>query len=103
MRGRSTTFTSGSDFAWDNQAGFFGNQGMKRFVGRNDYVNPVVSDPTWGVSDQDMFTRAAELGKLDNGAPFYALLRRCPTTRRMRCPSSCRSLLSRGMARWISI
>ncbi|WP_312140338.1 LTA synthase family protein [Stutzerimonas nitrititolerans] len=63
------------DFAWDNQAGFFGNQGMKRFVGRNDYVNPVVSDPTWGVSDQDMFTRAAEeLGKLDNGAPFYALL-----------------------------
>ncbi|MEG4314002.1 LTA synthase family protein [Pseudomonas sp. FIP_A4] len=63
------------DFAWDNQAGFFGNQGMKRFVGRNDYVNPVVSDPTWGVSDQDMFTRAAEeLDKLDNGAPFYALL-----------------------------
>ncbi|QGW21991.1 sulfatase-like hydrolase/transferase [Stutzerimonas degradans] len=63
------------DFAWDNQAGFFGNQGMKRFVGRNDYVNPVVSDPTWGVSDQDMFARAAEeLGKLDNGAPFYALL-----------------------------
>ncbi len=63
------------DFAWDNQAGFFGNQGMKRFVGRNDYVNPVVSDPTWGVSDQDMFTRAAEeLSKLDNGAPFYALL-----------------------------
>ncbi|CAM5581420.1 hypothetical protein SSTU70S_01764 [Stutzerimonas stutzeri] len=63
------------DFAWDNQAGFFGNQGMKRFVGRNNYVNPVVSDPTWGVSDQDMFTRAAEeLGKLDNGAPFYALL-----------------------------
>ncbi|WP_213662615.1 LTA synthase family protein [Stutzerimonas stutzeri] len=63
------------DFAWDNQAGFFGNQGMKRFVGRTDYVNPVVSDPTWGVSDQDMFTRAAEeLGKLDNGAPFYALL-----------------------------
>lgn len=63
------------DFAWDNQAGFFGNQGMKRFVGRNDYVNPMVSDPTWGVSDQDMFTRAAEeLGKLDNGAPFYALL-----------------------------
>lgn len=63
------------DFAWDNQAGFFSNQGMTRFIGRNDYVNPVVSDPTWGVSDQDMFGRAAEeLGKLDGGAPFYALL-----------------------------
>ncbi len=76
VRGRSTTFTSTTAISpGNNQAGFFGNQGMKRFVGRNDYVNPVVSDPTWGVSDQDMFARAAEeLGKLDNGAPFYALL-----------------------------
>ncbi|MGV2837497.1 sulfatase-like hydrolase/transferase, partial [Pseudomonas shirazensis] len=38
------------DFAWDNQSGFFGNQGMTTFIGRNDFVNPVFSDPTWGVS-----------------------------------------------------
>ncbi len=63
------------DFAWDNQSGFFSNQGMTRFIGRGDYVDPVVADPTWGVSDQDMFTRAAEeLGQLDRGKPFYALL-----------------------------
>ena len=63
------------DFAWDNQRGFFGNQGMTRFIGRNDYVNPVVSDPTWGVSDQDMFDRAVtELRQLDPEKPFYALL-----------------------------
>uniref|UniRef100_A0ABX1PQL1 Sulfatase-like hydrolase/transferase n=2 Tax=Aromatoleum anaerobium TaxID=182180 RepID=A0ABX1PQL1_9RHOO len=63
------------DFAWDNQSGFFSNQGMTRFIGRNDYVNPVVSDPTWGVSDQDMFDRAAEeLQKNPAGKPFYALL-----------------------------
>jgi len=63
------------DFAWDNQMGFFGNQGMTRFVGRNDYVDPVVSDPTWGVSDQDMFDRAiTELGQLGNTTPWYALL-----------------------------
>ena len=63
------------DFAWDNQAGFFGNQGMTRFVGRNDYVDPVVADPTWGVSDQDMFDRAVqELGALAPDKPFYALL-----------------------------
>ncbi|MCQ4295567.1 LTA synthase family protein [Pseudomonas stutzeri] len=63
------------DFAWDNQAGFFGNQGMTRFVGRNDYVDPVVADPTWGVSDQDMFDRAVvELNQLNSGEPFYALL-----------------------------
>ena len=63
------------DFAWDNQAGFFGNQGMTTFIGRNDYVNPVFADPTWGVSDQDMFDRAAEeLAQKDRNKPFYALL-----------------------------
>ena len=64
------------DFAWDNQSGFFSNQGMTTFIGRNDYVNPVFSDPTWGVSDQDMFNRGnEELAKRGAaGKPFYALL-----------------------------
>jgi phosphoglycerol transferase MdoB-like AlkP superfamily enzyme len=63
------------DFTWDNQSGFFSNQGMTRFIGRADYVNPVFSDPTWGVSDQDMFERGAdELDKGLGGKPFYALL-----------------------------
>ncbi|MDW3711361.1 MULTISPECIES: LTA synthase family protein [unclassified Pseudomonas] len=63
------------DFGWDNQLGFFGNQGMRNFVGRNDFVNPVVSDPTWGVSDQDMFDRAAQELRDNYGSkPFYALL-----------------------------
>ncbi|WXL24189.1 LTA synthase family protein [Ectopseudomonas mendocina] len=63
------------DFAWDNQSGFFGNQGMTTFIGRNDYVDPVFSDPTWGVSDQDMFDRAlVELKKREGKEPFYALL-----------------------------
>src|SRR5476651_1902153 len=63
------------DFAWDNQSGFFSNQGMTTFVGRNDYVNPVFSDPTWGVSDQDMFNRGLEeLKAREGGKPFYALL-----------------------------
>lgn len=64
------------DFAWDNQSGFFSNQGMTTFIGRNDFVNPVFSDPTWGVSDQDMFNRGnEELDKLAaGGKPFYALL-----------------------------
>ncbi|MBT8766535.1 LTA synthase family protein [Metapseudomonas boanensis] len=63
------------NFQWDNQSGFFANQGMTRFVGREDFVNPVFMDPTWGVSDQDMFDRAAvELDKLPSDKPFYALL-----------------------------
>jgi phosphoglycerol transferase MdoB-like AlkP superfamily enzyme len=65
------------DFAWDNQSGFFGNQGMTTFIGRNDFVNPVFSDPTWGVSDQDMFDRGLVELKARDGKdkkPFYALL-----------------------------
>lgn len=26
---------------------------MSRFIGRDDYVDPVFIDPTWGVSDED--------------------------------------------------
>lgn len=74
-RNYNDLYVYNGDFAWDNQRGFFGNQGMTTFIGRNDYSNPVVSDPTWGVSDQDMFDRAAEeLLKQDPNKPFYALL-----------------------------
>jgi phosphoglycerol transferase MdoB-like AlkP superfamily enzyme len=75
-RGFADVYVYNGDFAWDNQAGFFRNQGMTNFVGRNDYENPVFSDPTWGVSDQDMFARGnEELDRLAaTGKPFYALL-----------------------------
>jgi len=63
------------DFAWDNQSGFFGRQGVTNFIGRFDYKNPIVFDPTWGVSDQDMFDRAAEeLARQNGKKPFYAIL-----------------------------
>ncbi|UVJ42750.1 LTA synthase family protein [Pseudomonas sp. LS1212] len=76
-RGYDDVYVYNGNFAWDNQSGFFSNQGMTNFIGREDYVNPVFSDPTWGVSDQDMFDRGAQelednFGK--NGKPFYALL-----------------------------
>lgn len=48
---------------------------MTNFIGRFDYKNPIVFDPTWGVSDQDMFDRAAEeLAKRNGEKPFYAIL-----------------------------
>lgn len=75
-RNMNDVYVYNGDFAWDNQSGFFSNQGMTTFIGRNDFVNPVFSDPTWGVSDQDMFARGnEELDKLAaQGKPFYALL-----------------------------
>jgi len=48
---------------------------MTNFIGREDFLDPVYMDPTWGVSDQDMFDRAAsELAKLPADKPFYALV-----------------------------
>lgn len=74
-RGYDNLYVYNGDFAWDNQSGFFGKQGVTNFVGRFDFVNPVVSDPTWGVSDQDMFQRAVtELASKSTDRPFYALL-----------------------------
>ncbi|MBB2495831.1 LTA synthase family protein [Aquipseudomonas ullengensis] len=74
-RGYDDLYVYNGNFQWDNQSGFFSNQGMRRFIGREDFVDPVFIDPTWGVSDQDMFDRgAAELAKLDPSKPFYALL-----------------------------
>ncbi len=71
----SDIFLYNGDYAWDNQEGFFRNQGMTRFIGRFDFEDPRFIDPTWGVSDQDMFDRAlAELDRLDPGRPFLAVL-----------------------------
>lgn len=54
---------------------FFRNQGMTHFIGRDEYKNPIFSDSTWGVSDEDMFNRSVqELSSLPSERPFYAIL-----------------------------
>lgn len=74
-RGFDNLYVYNGNFQWDNQSGFFSNQGMTNFIGREDFVNPVFMDPTWGVSDQDMFDRGAlELEQNYGSKPFYALL-----------------------------
>jgi len=75
-RNYDNVFVYNGDFAWDNQIGFFRAQGVSKFIGRNDFVNPRLLDPTWGVTDEDMFDRAFdEIVKLEkSGRPFYAIL-----------------------------
>ncbi|GAB4288296.1 MAG: LTA synthase family protein [Methylophaga sp.] len=74
-RDYQSLYVYNGDFAWDNQKGFFSRQGMQRFIGRHDFVHPRFSDPTWGVSDEDMFDRAAEeLKKMPADKPFFAFL-----------------------------
>ena len=74
-RGFDDLYVYNGDFAWDNQEGFFRNQGMTRFIGRHDFRDPKVVNPTWGVSDEDMFDRALiELEEAAKRAPFFAVL-----------------------------
>lgn len=74
-RNFNDVYVYNGDFSWDNQEGFFTNQGMTRFIGRKAYKNPIFSDPTWGVSDEDMFNKAVdELNGLPTDKPFYAVL-----------------------------
>ena len=74
-QGYQTIYIYNGSPTWDNQEGFFRNQGIRYFVGRDDYINPLHNDPTWGVSDEDMFMRAIdEIGRLSAQGPAFALL-----------------------------
>ena len=71
----ANTFIYNGDFNWDNQIGFFRNQGMDNFIGRYDYRDPVLMDEVWGVSDEDMFNRAVEeIDALQAQGSFVAVL-----------------------------
>lgn len=58
--GFETLFLYNGLFSWDNKEGFFRHQGVQRFIGREQYRDPVFVDPDWGVSDVDVFHRALE-------------------------------------------
>ena len=61
-------------FAWDNQQGF-PQSGVSRFIRARRVCRPGFLDPTWGVSDEDMFSRAIEeIDQFDGKEPFYAIL-----------------------------
>lgn len=71
----NNVYVYNGDFRWDNQEGFFRNQGMDRFIGRDDIENPKHMDDVWGVSDEDVFNQALqELDALDMQGQFYAVI-----------------------------
>lgn len=62
-------------FSWDNKEGFFRNHGIERFIGTNDYPNPVFRDPVWGVSDFDVYRRAnQEFRNMAGRKPFLGVI-----------------------------
>ena len=75
VRAFNDVYVYNGDFAWDNRAGFFGNQGHDPFRRAQRLRRPGSGRPDLGRLRPDMFDRAVqELGALAPGEPFYALL-----------------------------
>jgi phosphoglycerol transferase MdoB-like AlkP superfamily enzyme len=91
-RGYDNLYVYNGNFQWDNQSGFFSNQGMTNFIGREDFVNPVYMDPTWGVPTRTCST--APPPSWTSCLPTSLSTRCCrlfPTTLPTRCRKICRS------------
>lgn len=73
--GYDTTFYYGGESHFDNMRGFFLGNGFTRIIEQKDYRNPVFTG-SWGVSDEDLFTRAdAEFKALHAaGKPFFGFV-----------------------------
>jgi phosphoglycerol transferase MdoB-like AlkP superfamily enzyme len=74
-QGYQTVFLYNGLFSWDNKEGFFRQHGMDRFIGTEDFIDPVFVDPVWGVSDYDVFMRAKEeFRAMDAKGPFFGAI-----------------------------
>lgn len=72
--GYSTSFIYGGSAQFDNMARFFLNNGFETIIDQNDYQNPVFAG-SWGVSDEDLFTKAdAYFASLPEDQPFFSLV-----------------------------
>jgi phosphoglycerol transferase MdoB-like AlkP superfamily enzyme len=71
--GYATDFFYGGASNFDNMRGFFLNNGFSRVIDEDEFTNPVFRG-VWGVSDEDLVTRAHETFVAHGDAPFFALL-----------------------------
>ncbi len=73
--GYHTEFIYGGESHFDNMRSFFKGNGFKAVIDQNDYPAPVFKG-SWGVSDEDLFTRAQEQLRShhESGRPFFTLV-----------------------------
>jgi phosphoglycerol transferase MdoB-like AlkP superfamily enzyme len=73
--GYRSVFLYNGLFSWDNKEGFFRNHGIEKFIGTEDYRDPVFRDPVWGVSDLDVYRRAnEEFQAMAGEKPFFGVI-----------------------------
>jgi len=72
-QGYDTSFIYGGEGQFDNMRRFFMNNGFDFVVDEDDYVNPVFHG-SWGVADEDVFTRADQEFSKPRERPFFSLV-----------------------------
>jgi phosphoglycerol transferase MdoB-like AlkP superfamily enzyme len=72
-QGYDTSFIYGGEGQFDNMRRFFMNNGFDFVVDEDDYVNPVFYG-SWGVADEDVFTRADQEFAKPRERPFFSLV-----------------------------
>lgn len=75
QHGYESEFVYGGEAHFDNMRAFFTNNGFNRVTDEKDYKNPVFSS-SWGVSDEDLFTKTHERlsEKHKEGKPSFTLV-----------------------------
>jgi len=71
--GYDTSFIYGGESQFDNMRRFFMNNGFDFVVDEKDYEHPVFRG-SWGVADEDLFTRADEEFSKPRPKPFFSLV-----------------------------
>ena len=71
--GYATDFVYGGEGHFDNMAAFFLANGFQRTFDEGDYDAPAFRG-TWGVSDEDLMSKANETFAAHGDEPFFALL-----------------------------
>jgi len=73
QNGYATEFIYGGDSQFDNMRSFFLGNGFQKIYDLKTFNNPVF-EGSWGVSDEDLFTKANKVFTSHGDAPFFALL-----------------------------
>ena len=73
QQGYDTSFIYGGESQFDNMRRFFVNNGFERIIDENDFEDPIFTG-SWGVSDEDLFSRAHQEFSGPHDKPFFSLV-----------------------------
>jgi phosphoglycerol transferase MdoB-like AlkP superfamily enzyme len=73
QHGYNTSFIYGGEAQFDNMRRFFMNNGFARVIDEKDYEDPEFVG-SWGVSDEDLFSRAHAEFENAGSTPFFSVV-----------------------------